>query len=195
MLFAPTGVSAINIDGTTIPCGLNIPCHGKKFCLSKENRTLLRNKYYEVQLIIIIDEITMVPSELHFHVHQRLIEIFESPSKILFARKFVILCGDLYQIRPVRAKPVFMFDEYSLLLQGVVSVNLWRNFKLAELAEVLCQKDNVDFIHWLNKVLVGNIDNNVENIPKTRFISKNNPLYPTKALQIFAENRPARFPN
>ena len=98
--------------------------------------------------------------------------MFESPSNIPFAGKYVILCGDLYQLRPVRAKPSLMFDEYSLLLQAVVSLDLWRNFKIAELAEVMCQKDNVDFIHLLNKVLVGNIDNNVESIPKTRFISK-----------------------
>ena len=44
----------------------------------------------------------------------------------------------------------------------------------------------------LSKVGVGNIDNNVENILKTRFISKNNPSYPIEALHIFAENRPAR---
>ena len=134
----------------------------------------------------------MVPRELLFQVHQRLIEIFESSSNIAFAGKSVILCGDLYQLPPVRAKPVFMFDEYSPLLQGVLRVDLWRNFKIAELTEVMRQKDEVDFIHSLNKVRVGNIDNNVENILKTCFISKNNPSYPIEALHIFAENKPAR---
>ena len=57
------------------------------------------------------------------------------------------------------------------------------------------QKDNVDFIHLLNKVRVGNIDKNVENILKIRFISKNNQPCPIKAQHIFAENRPARFHN
>ena len=33
LLLAPTGVAAINIDGTTIHSGLNIPCHGKMFFL------------------------------------------------------------------------------------------------------------------------------------------------------------------
>ena len=88
-----------------------------------------------------------------------------------------------------------MFDKYSPLLQGVASVDLWHNFKIAELTEVMCQKDNVDFIHLLNKLRVGNIDKNVKNILKTRFISKNNPSYPIEALHIFAENRPARVHN
>ena len=100
LLLAPTGVAAVNIDGTTIHPGLNIPCHGKMFPLSDKNWVLLRNKYSEVQLII-IDEISIVPSKLLFQVHQRLIEIFESPSNILFAGKSVILCGDLYQLPPV----------------------------------------------------------------------------------------------
>ena len=89
----------------------------------------------------------MVPSKLLFQVHQRLIEIFESPSNILFAGKSVIICGDLNQLPPVRAKPVFMFDEYSPLFQGVVSVDLSRKFKIGELTEVMRQKDDVDLIH------------------------------------------------
>lgn len=62
-----------------------------------------------------------------------------------------MLCGDLYQLPPVRAKPVLMLDESSLLLQGVVSVHLWRNFKISELTEIMDQKDDADFIDLLNK--------------------------------------------
>ena len=90
LLLAPNGVAAINIDGTTIHFGLNIPCHGKTFSLSDKNWALLRNKYSEVQLII-IDEISMVPRKLLFQVHQRLIEVFKSPSNISFAGKSAIL--------------------------------------------------------------------------------------------------------
>ena len=68
-LLAPTGVSAINIDGATIHSGLNIPHHGKMFPLSEKNWASLSNKYSEVQLI---DKISMVPSKFLFQVHQRL---------------------------------------------------------------------------------------------------------------------------
>ena len=74
-------------------------------------------------------------------------------------------------------------------------MDVWRNFKIAELTEVMHQKDNTDFIHLLNKVRVGNIDEDVENILKMRFITKTNPSFPIDALHIFAENRPARVHN
>ena len=70
LLLATTGAAAINIDGTTIHSGLNIPCHGKIFPLSDKNQAILRNKYSEVQLIIIY-EISMVPRKLLYQVHQR----------------------------------------------------------------------------------------------------------------------------
>ena len=63
LVLAPTGVAAINIDGTTIHSGLNISCEGKLFPLNDKNRALLRHKYSEVQ-VIIIDEISMVPTTL-----------------------------------------------------------------------------------------------------------------------------------
>lgn len=110
-MLAPNGVSAINIDGTTIHSGLNIPCRGSLLPLNDKNRALLRNKYSEVQLLI-IDEISMVPNKLLFQIHQRLLEIFECSLDAPFGGKSVSLCGDLYQLPPVRAKPVYIFDDF-----------------------------------------------------------------------------------
>ena len=123
-MLAPTGVAAINIDGTTIHSGLNIPCHGKLFPLNDKNRALLRNRYSEVQLVI-IDEISMVPSKLLFQIHQRFIEIFENTSNVPFAGKSVLLCGDLYQLPPVRAPPCLMniahcYKELLVWMYGVI---------------------------------------------------------------------------
>ena len=53
LVLAPTGVAAINKNGTTIHFGLNIPCHGKLMPLSAQNRAELRNKYSDVQIFII----------------------------------------------------------------------------------------------------------------------------------------------
>ena len=104
LLLVLTGVAAINIDGTTIYSGLNIPCHGKNVSLKCQKSGITEKQIFK----------------LLFPVHQRLIEIFESPSNIPFTEKYVILCGDLYQLPLVRAKSVFMFDEDSQLLQGAV---------------------------------------------------------------------------
>ena len=130
-----------------------------------------------------------------FKIHQRLLEIFQCSSNIPFAGKSVLLCGDLYQLPPVRAKPIFLFDDSETLIQGVISMDLWRNFKIAELTEIMRQKDDLIFINLLNKVRVGNVDENVENVLRSRFVNKDNPLYPIEALHIFAENSPAKVHN
>ena len=126
----------------------------------------------------------MVPSKLPFQVHKGLIETFYW--------KIFIFCVDLYQLLLVTAKPVFMFDEYSPLLERVASVDLWCNIKIAELNEVILQKNDADFIHLLNKVRVENLDNNVENIRQACFVSKNNPSYLIGDPHNFAEIRPEK---
>ena len=63
LVLASTGVAAIIINATTIHSGLNIPCRGKLMPLRYKNHAQLRNKYSEVQ-IVIIDEISMVSSKL-----------------------------------------------------------------------------------------------------------------------------------
>ena len=43
----------------------------------------------------------------------------------------------------------------------------------------------------LNKVRVGNIDNDVENLLKAKFIRESDENYPKDALHMYAENEPA----
>ena len=105
MLLPPTGVAAINIDGTTIHSGLNIPLHGEMSPLNDKNWALLRNKYSDFHFII-IDEISMVPSKLVFQVHQRLIKIFESLSNIPIAGKSFIICGDFLSANPSQSQTI-----------------------------------------------------------------------------------------
>ena len=59
LLLAPSGVAAINIGGTTIHIGLNIPvgCFGNHLpSLSDKMRSMLRNRLSEVK-VLIIDEV------------------------------------------------------------------------------------------------------------------------------------------
>ena len=65
LLHAPTGVAAININGTTIHSGLGINVGSKLYQLNDQQRAALRNKLSEVKLII-IDKVFMVSSVLFF---------------------------------------------------------------------------------------------------------------------------------
>ena len=52
------------------------------------------------------------------------------------------------------------------------------------------RKNSKLFIKLLNKVRVGNIDDDVEKLLKARFIHKSEVNNPTNALQMYAENEP-----
>ena len=109
-MLAPIGVAAININGDTIHSGLLIPCRGKLLPLNDAGKAELRNRYSEVELVI-IDEISMVSSKLFYQVHKRMNEILCPGQDFPFGGKSVIVCGGLYQLPPVRVKPVFIFNE------------------------------------------------------------------------------------
>ena len=53
------------------------------------------------------------------------------------------------------------------------------------------QRGDNSFIDLLNKVRVAKLDKECEMMLLSRFISKDDPSYPTNALHIFAENTPA----
>ena len=61
-------------------------------------------------------------------------------------------------------------------------------FLLIELTEVMRQRGDLEFIQLLNKIRVGNVDEDVENKLKSSFIEKNNKEFPHDKLYIFAEN-------
>ena len=109
LLIAPTGVAAVNIDGTTIHTALGLPC---KKCginlprLSDKRRAALRNKLSEVSAVI-IDEISMVSNYQLFHTHLRLCEIRGVSDSIPFAGLTIILVGDFNQLPPIGGKYVF----------------------------------------------------------------------------------------
>ena len=167
-MLALTGIPAISINGTTIHSGLNIPCRGKLILLSDKNRAELRNKYSNVQ-IVIIDEISMVSGKLLYQIHKRLNEIFSPQQDIPFDGKSVLVCGDLCQLPPVQGKPVFMFIE-TKSSKGFLMLDLRHKFKLAELTEIMRQKDHTMFIELLNKIRVGAVDVSVDYILKSRFV-------------------------
>ena len=158
LLLAPTGVAAVHINGTTIHAGLQINVGGKMFPLNDRQRAVLRNKLSEVK-IIIIDEISMVSSMLLYQVNQRLNEIFGYSDQLPFAGMSVIVCGDFYQLPPVRGLPVY---SSTTSIKGLLTLDLWHKFKMAELTEVMRQREDYQFINILNKIREGQIDEDVE---------------------------------
>ena len=176
LFMAPTGVAAINIDGTTIHNALNIPINqfGKKISpLSDKMRSSLRSKLSDLK-VSITDEISMASNDLLFHVHLRLTEIFGSVNDQLFAGVSVITVDDFFQLPPVGGKPVYA--NYKDNWQNFNS--LWKLFKIFELTEVTRQRGDSQLIDLLNNVRTGDIQPDNINMLKSRVIQPGAEDYP-----------------
>ena len=75
LLLGPAGISAVNIGGTTIHSGLGIKPGTNLLGLNDKSKAVLRNRLSVVKLLI-IDEFSMVSSDLWTDIDSRLEEIF-----------------------------------------------------------------------------------------------------------------------
>ena len=129
LLMAPTGVAAINIDGTTLNTGLAVPKEaGDNLpAMSDQRKAQYRILLKDLKLII-VDEISMVGNTTLLHIHQRLKEIF-GVSVDLFAGISIIAVGDLYQLPPIKKKAIF--NDYKNETHNLC--HPWNIFKMVEL--------------------------------------------------------------
>ena len=187
LLTAPTGVAAINIDGTTINTALALPKNTGDVlpAMSDQKKTQMRLSLCELKLII-IDEISMVGNTTLLHIHQRLKEIFDTNNSQLFARISIIALGDLYQLPPIQRKLVF--DNYAN--DAFNLCHPWHAFEMIELTEIMRQKDDQPFTELLNRFRIGaQTDEDICCI-QSRSINSLDSNYPSDALHIWAENIP-----
>jgi hypothetical protein len=86
------------------------------------------------------------------HIHQRLKEIFVTPNIELFAGISVLVFGDFFQLPPIRSATTlsnYKNDTFNLH-------HPWHVFKMAELTQIMIQKDDLAFTQ-----LLGNLSTDV----------------------------------
>ena len=135
---------------------------------------------------LIVDELSMVSSNLWTDIDSRLGEIFLILDKA-FAGLSVITVANFLQVPRVTGKLVFSRFSDKDSMKHLLGLQIWHLFKYTELAEVVRQNDKL-FIDLLNKVRVGNTDVNVEILLKARFIDESDEHYPKDTLLMYAEN-------
>ena len=189
LLTAPTGVASFNIGGMTIHSALLI--YGGKYgkgveSVAFEKLNTLRSKLENLHLLV-IDEVSMVGSDMLLNIHKRLDEIKGvSGDSILFGNVCILAVGDLYQLPPVKQQQIFTDVRNPL---AKLSGSLWKdNFMFHELTEIMRQKDDVEFAQLLGRVRLGHCTEKDIQILQSREILPDDPEYPDDALHVFAKN-------
>ncbi|CAG8514499.1 10788_t:CDS:1 [Dentiscutata heterogama] len=153
----PTGISAVNINGTTINSALQL---GGLINYNQINKKLSKEEYRQsIQMIkiLLIDEISMVSVKM-FKAISYIFEKVHKNNKS-FGGIQVIIGGDFFQLPPVDE---MIFD--SLYWKGL-------NLEYIYLKDVFRQKDK-DFVKVLNSIRCGKLSTNELNYLK-RFQSPN----------------------
>ena len=105
LLCAPTGKAAFNIHGMTLHSSFSIPVQqrrGQMTRLSADVANTISATLRDVKLLI-IDEISMVSSEMFVKVNTRMRQIFRNDQRH-FGGLPVIVMGDFNQLRPIYEK-------------------------------------------------------------------------------------------
>ena len=131
-----------------------------------------------------IDELSVVSSNLRTDIGSRLGEMFMMIPDKAFAGLSVMTVADLLQLPSVRGKLIFSHFCDKDSLKHLLGFQLWHLFKYAELTEVVRQNGKL-LINLFNKVRVGNIDDDVENLLKSKFICESNENYPKDVLHMY----------
>ena len=186
LLTAPTGVAAFNISGMTLLL-LGRSKYSGFQPLSHERLNSLRSKLSRLMLVI-IDEVSMVGSNMLLEIHKRLQQIKGVSDDAVFGGVSILAVGDLYQLPPVGQAALFstVSDSYAQLYG---SGSLWVDkFQMIELTEVMRQRGDSPFSELLCRVRTNSCTSDDIDTLKSREISCDAVNYPTQSLHVYRLN-------
>lgn len=180
---APTGISALNIEGVTLHRALGFQNlqENHSVSISKNQRRILK----EIDTIV-IDEISMVRVDTFNKINYIFQEVMSNSEP--FGGKQVIVLGDLFQLPPVANKKEtdFLTDKYGGIYFFNAPAYERGNFKFCELKNIYRQSE-AQFIDILNRAREGNVQN--------KDIEKLNEKYveevPARVVQVVAKKEDA----
>ena len=155
---------------------------------TQDQLNTLRTKLSNLQ-VLIIDEVSMVGSNMLLQIHKRLQQLKGSKDDVTFGNLSILAVGDLFQLQPVAQS--YVFQEVSdMYARHHGSGSVWIDeFQMIELDEVMRQRGDKEFAELLCRVRKD------ECIPedlyqlKPRLIQDNDPDYPYSALHVYRLNK------
>lgn len=155
--------------------------------LSHDRLNSLRSKLSRLMLVI-IDEVSMVGSNMLLEIHKRLQQIKGVSDDVTFGGVSKLAVGNLYRLPPVGQPRLFstVSDCYAQLYD---SGSLWVDeFQMVELDEVMRQRGDSAFAELLCRVRTNSCTPPDIDILKSREITQDMPNYPTHALHVYRLN-------
>ena len=164
-LMAPTAVAAKLIGGTTIHRALKVPIQTTtdnkigQFHLKGKTLKQLKEQWRPRKLVI-IDEISMVNSELFLFISHRLGEAMGNKEP---TGGLSVLCvGDLFQLSPVKGQEVWKPISGGFVFgKKIPPMHLWKLFSFSILSESQRAKEDPEFAKLLDRVGLGAADDEV----------------------------------
>ena len=160
---APTGLAAYNVGGAKVHHLFQLPNEheGKTagyWPLSKIAQKVMHTNLRLLKLII-IDEVSMLSNLNLVYIHLRLEELFGASGGEYFGSMNVLFVGDILQLPPVTASPVFqkLCNKFIASRMGsMASVNIWKEtIVYDELIINEKQKKDGLFVNILDEVRCG----------------------------------------
>ena len=182
LLCAYMGTAAFNIGGNTICSAFHKKMYQTNQIMSADELNTFRIKYRHLK-VVIIDEISMVGKRTFDFIDTRLQQL--TGIRAPFGGLSVIAVGDLYQLKPVGDRLVFLdLDEDA---KGLAP-NSWKDhFKMYELVDIMRQKDDLKFAQLLNRLRLNEMTEEDKNDLRKRVVDRNSGEYPRDAVHLFAE--------
>ena len=146
---AYTGKAAFNVKGETLFRLFHLPTHTTNMRpLSGSVLNKLTKQFSKLKLVI-TDELSLIGCRIKVWIDARLRQL-KNP-KLPFGGVSIIQVGDFNQLQPLQDK--WIFEKcMSCPYEHFVGDDLWDNFKLFELTEIMRQKDDAIFAQALNKL-------------------------------------------
>lgn len=168
VVLAPTGVSALNIGGQTIHSFFNFK--PGLIDIGRIRKKAPWRIYTELELLV-IDEISMVRADV-FQAIETFLRLNGPHPGEPFGGVQICIIGDMFQLPPIvshHERDIF-FDLYSSPYFFATPAFEEADFKLIEFTQIFRQHD-ADFIHFLESLRLGEIDDSQLNYINQRVVS------------------------
>ena len=178
-----TGEAATNITGQTLHNMFRLNFGNRLFKLSDKSKDKTRDELKNLRLVI-IDEYSMLSSDMLYQIHLRLQKITMRPEDP-FGRVTVILLGNIIQLPPVNGRFIFEEPAWPDYKKGHIWQRLWDLFTVVKLRHNHRQAGQAIFAEMLKRIARGiKLPEDME-LLKTRVFHKDDPAIPKNSLHVF----------